>query len=241
MRPILYFTLAIILSSCGSLNIFKGDTEKWNDYEQFEMLTEDYEHVLMPDDKLSLSVWNHDDLSIGSAFSIYNTNESFGKWILIEPDSTAAVPYAGNQKLAGLTLSEAEELIAAQMGEYIKDPIVELRVLNREVTILGEVKAPGNYLLEKELNTLVSYIGKAQGFGFYADTKKVQVIRNDISYQIDLTQLQSFHNKNIYLQSNDIVYIPSKKGKKLDMKAPVLIPFASLLTSVGVLISVLNQ
>ncbi len=238
-----YTTLCLLLliTSCKSINIFQPNNKNDKDSTSFEMLSQNYEHILVPDDKLSLSIWNHDDLSIGSVYSIYNTNESFGKWILLEADSTAAIPYTGPLKIAGLTLNEAEILIAKKLAEYVKNPIVELRVLNREVTILGEINAPGNYLLEKELNTLVAYIGKAQGLNFYADAKKIQIIRNEVSYEVDLTSLADFHNKNIYLQSRDIIYVPSKKGKKLDMKAPVLIPFASLLTSIGVLISVLSK
>lgn len=240
-----YITISILFlflfTSCKSINIFQKDSSNNKDSSSFELLDQNYAHVLVPDDKLSLSIWNHDDLSIGSVYSIYNTNESFGKWILIESDSTASIPYAGPLKIAGLTINEAETKVAKKLAAYVKNPIVELRVLNREVTILGEVNAPGNYLLEKELNTLVEYIGKAQGLNFYADSKNIQVIRNDISYTVDLTSLSDFNKKNIYLQARDIIYIPAKKGKKLDMKAPILIPFASVLTSIGVLISVLSK
>ncbi len=241
MKPSLYILIAILLSSCKSINILQNTTKNQDEDSTFSLLTKSYEHILSPDDKLSISIWNHDDLSIGSVFSIYNTNESFGKWILIEADSTAAIPYTGPVKIGGLTLSEAETIVAERLAEYVKNPIVEIRVLNREVTILGEVNAPGNYLLEKELNTLIEYIGKAQGLNFYANAEKVQVVRDNISYEIDLTTLSSFAEKNIYLQARDIIYVPSKKGKKLDMKAPILIPFASLLTSVGVLISVVSK
>jgi len=241
MKHLVYISILVFLSSCGSLNIFQGRAESKGDIEAFDMLTKNYAHVLAPDDKLSVSVWNHDDLSIGSAFSIYNSNEAFGKWILIEADSTGSIPYVGSIKLGGLTLSQAENLIAEKMSEYIKKPIVELRVLNREVTILGEVIAPGNYVLEKELNTLVEYVGKAQGFGFYANTKAIQVIRDDVAYKIDLTRLEEMQYKNIYLKADDIIYVPSKKGKSVDMKAPVLIPVASLLTSVSVMITVLKN
>jgi polysaccharide export outer membrane protein len=213
-----YFILTILslslITSCKTANIFQVENDKDKAPVSFEMLDQNYEHVLAPDDKLSLSIWNHDDLSIGSVYSIYNTNESFGKWILIESDSTAAISYAGSLKLAALTINKAEKLIAEKLSEFIKNPIIELRVLNREITILGEVNAPGNYLLEKELNTLVEFIGKAQGLSFYADSKKNQIISNEVSYAVDLTSLDGFQQKNIYLQARDIIYIPSKKGKK---------------------------
>ena len=235
------FFLAFLITSCKTVNIFQTNDEHIQESDTFVLLTVNYQHTLTADDKLSLSIWNHDDLSVGSVYSIYNTNESFGKWLLIKKDSTASIPYIGDMKLAGLTILEAENLVADSLKTYIKKPIVEIKVLNKEVTILGEVKSPGNYLLEKESNTLVEYIGKAEGLNFYADTKKIQIIRDEIPYIIDLTQLEEFNTKNIYLKANDIIYIPSKKGKKLDMKAPVLIPFASLLTSLGVLISVLSN
>ena len=240
MKNLIYIITLAFLCSCKTVNIFQVNKKEAQN-QDFLLLTADYEHQLKPDDKLSISIWNHDDLSVGSVFSIYNTNESFGKWVLIEKDSTAAIPSVGALKIGGMTISDAEKVVAEKVGEYVKNPIVEIRVLNREVTILGEINAPGNYLLEKELNTLVEYLGKAQGLNFYADTRNIQIIRDEVSHCVDLSLLESFATKNIYLQSGDIVYVPSKKGKRLDMKAPVLIPFASLLTSVGVLISVVSQ
>ena len=238
---IVLITTLVLISSCKTEQIFKASKYKESDSSQFELLTHNYQHILSPDDKLSVSIWNHDDLSIGSVYSIYNTNEAFGKWVLIESDSTAAIPYIGTTIVGGMSLNQAEELIKDSLGTYIKNPIVELRVLNREVTMLGELNAPGNYLLEKEISTLVEYLGKAQGLTYYANTKKVQIIRNEISYTVDLRKLKEFSTKNIFLQAGDIIYIPAKRGKNLVMKAPVLIPFASLITSLGVLISVLPE
>jgi len=238
MKFLICTLLIVFLSSCKNANLFQSNGDADSNLAIFEALGKHYEHILVPDNKISLSIWNHDDISIGSVYSIYNTNESFGKWILIKHDSTASIPFIGVMNLVGLTVAKAESIIIDSLKTYVKDPIIEIKVLNKEVTILGEVKSPGNYLLEKESNTLIEYLGKAQGLNFYADTKHIKVIRNDIPYLVDLTQLESFNQKNIYLKANDIIYIPSKKGKKLALKSPILIPFASLLTSIGILISV---
>ena len=241
MKAPIYIILIIFLTSCKTINLFQSNGDALKDIVLFEILEKNYEHKLAPDDKVSLSIWNHDDLSIGSVYSIYNTNESFGKWILIKHDSTASIPFIGRMNLVGFTVAQAESIIIDSLKTYIKNPIIEIKILNKEVTVLGEVKSPGNYLLEKESNTLIECIGKAQGLNFYADTKRIQIIRDDIPYIIDLTQLESFNKKNIYLKANDIIYIPSKKGKKLALKSPVLIPFATLLTSIGVFISVVSK
>ncbi|NJB82458.1 polysaccharide biosynthesis/export family protein [Wenyingzhuangia aestuarii] len=237
MKLFLILTTTLLLFSCKTVNLFEGQETAQN----FEYLTPDSEHILKPDDKISVSVWNHDDLSIGSSFSIYNTNESFGKWVLIKKDSTATIPYIGKRKIAGLTIKQAEKQVERILSKNIQDPIVEIKVLNREITILGEVKSPGNYLLEKERFTLVEAIGKAEGINFYGNVKRIKVIRNNNTLIVNLNKVNQLSQKNIYLQAGDIVYIPSKKGKQTDLKAPSIIPFASLITAFGIIYSVLKK
>lgn len=233
--------LIFLISSCNNAQLFqyKGDYIREN-IASFEYLESTYSHILSPDDKLSLSVWNHDDLAIGSAYSIYNTNESFGKWILIDQDSIATLPFIGKIKIAGLTIADAEKIITSKMSVTIKNPIVKLKVLNREVTVLGEVISPGNYQLEKESNSLIEVFGKSEGFNFYSNTKRIVIIRNGNACKIDLTQLSTFEKNNILIRNEDIIYVPSKKIKALQLNSPILIPFATALTSVGIIISLKN-
>lgn len=239
MKNICALFILSLLISCKSDNLFQTSQVEEDSAVLFDKLGKDYEPVILPDDKISISVWNHDDVSVGSAFSIYNTNESFGKWIMVEKDSTVKVPQIGAMKLGGLTLWEAENKIAEKLSETIKNPIVELKILNAEITILGEVVKPGKYALERDINTLVDMIGRSEGLTSYAKSSQIQVIRENICYKIDLTKMTDFEANNLYLKSKDIVYVPAIKSKKLHERAPTLIPFATLLTSIGVLISVI--
>ena len=237
--PLFIFFICFFIS-CKNQNIFQTDDTLKNK-ESFEILSKEYQHILEPDDKLAIGIWGHDDISVGSPFSIYNTHVSYGKWIMIKPDSIANIPFIGAIKIGGLTTLQAEALIISKLSFSIKNPIVEIKVLNREVTLLGEIMKPGTYPLDKEISTLVELIGNAEGFTFYANTKHIQIIRNNISYQVDLSTMTEFEKQNILLKSRDIVYIPSKKGKILAQKLPLLLPTAALLSSVGVLISVLSK
>lgn len=241
MKAYVILLFSFLLTNCQTQNMFVLDEKIDDQQEMFEVLTEEYTPTLGPDDKISISVWNHDDLSIGSAFSIYNTNESFGKWVLIEKDSTVKIPQIGSIKLGGLSQKQAEDSIAKFMSATVKNPIVELKILNAEVTILGEVQKPGKYPLEMDLNTLVELIGDAQGLTSYARKSHIQVIRNNVSYKVDLTKMNELYANNIYIRSKDIIYVPAVRSKKLHERAPTLIPFATMLTSAGVLISVLSK
>lgn len=237
LRPILLISVAVLLfTSCSFQNILMNKQQ--NDLT--ELLTKDttYQHRITVDDKLSISVWNHDNMSIGSLFGIYNSNEVYGKWVMVDAAGYIMVPKIGKVRLGGLTCVEAADTLTALYSDILVDPNIVVKVLNKDVTILGEVRTPGKYILEKESNTLTEIIGNAQGFEFYADKKKIQLIRNNKSYQIDFTKLVD-NNYQILVQSGDVINVPTRKGKAIDKKAPTLIPFASALTALAVIVSVI--
>ncbi|NNC95627.1 MAG: polysaccharide export protein [Chitinophagales bacterium] len=225
-----------VLQSCSTQNLFESDRKVTRGSEP-KLHHKSHVHLLQPDDKISVSIWNHDDLSIGSVFGIYNSNEVYGKWVLINENGEANLPKIGSVQLAGLTSDEASAKLKSLYAVFIKDPVIVVKVLNRKVTVLGEVKTPGSYLLEKEDHTLIEAIGLAGGMDFYADKKKVKFIRDGQEFILDLTSMEDFETNNIVLQTGDIIYVPTRKGKVIDKKAPTLIPIASVATTLVVIIS----
>jgi len=237
-RPFFLILLVVLSTSCSYQNIFENRQQ--NDLK--DLITKDstYQHIITVDDKLSVSVWNHDNMSIGSLFGIYSSNQVYGKWVLVDAAGYIMVPKIGRVRLGGLTCLEAADTLAALYSKILVDPNLVVKVLNRDVTILGEVRTPGKYILEKEGNTLTEIIGNAQGFEFYADKKKIQLIRNNKSYRIDFTKLMD-NNYQILVQAGDVINVPTRRGKSIDKKAPTLIPFASALTALAVIISVITR
>lgn len=236
MRILTYFViLCLILNSCKTINIFQSNDLRSSD----ELIAMGFEpHHLIPGDKVTISVWKHDDLSVGSVFNIYNTNESFGKWVMVSADTCLVIPSVGHFNVRDLTIETLRDSIVSRLIVDILNPIVVVKVLNKTVTVLGEVKSPGNFILEKDKTSLTEIIGSCEGLLPYADVEHVEIIRDNNSYLIDLTISGNRSANNIFLKSGDVVKVPSLKGKKLDQKAPTIIPFTSALTSVAVLLSI---
>jgi polysaccharide export outer membrane protein len=230
--------IAVLLQSCATQNLFTSGPEE--QYKIDALLISKTESRLKPDDKISVSIWGHDNLSVGSVFGIYSSNEVYGKWVLINQKGEAVLPRIGAVCLAGLTKEEAVTTLKELYGKFIIDPIIVVKILNREVTVLGEIVTPGNYLLEKDRNTLFEVIGRAGGLNFYANKKKIKLIRYNHEFHFDLTKMDEFALNNINLQSGDIIYIPSSEGKIIDKKAPTLIPLTSLITTLVLIISILK-
>jgi len=80
------------------------------------------------------------------AVHILGVND-FSPIVRIAPDGTASLPYINVVHLGGLSISEAEQLIASDFknGGFYKDPQVNIIItesINHTISVLGEVKNP---------------------------------------------------------------------------------------------------
>jgi polysaccharide biosynthesis/export protein len=234
--------LVLMLASCKTENLFSRDPKEGTIPEgNFRKTTDTYNYIIRKDDKINLGVWNNDDLSVGFVYGEINSGVDQGKWLLVDGNGEIPVPKIGNLKVEGLTIVEAKKMIATALSQTIQSPIVDLKVLNMEVTVLGEVKLPGKVHLEKEKNTLVEVLGLAGDFDFYGDKKKIQVIRSvdnkPQSVTLDLTNLDSLSANNILVHPGDVVYVRAKKRKAWDKTAySTVIPAASAITAILLII-----
>jgi len=141
---------------------------------------------------------------------------SQGQTYQVEDDGTVALPVIGHVPIAGLTRAEAQKQIEdLYRKNLLKDPIIELKITNLKVTILGEIKAQGNFPLVKDRTNLVEMIGEAGGLTDRADEKTIKIIRGDPKHpqvtQVDLSKVNTLADPKIILQNNDIIYIAQNK------------------------------
>ncbi len=162
---------------------------------------------------------------------------------LVEDDGTVALTGLGHIKVAGLTRAEAGKYIEdLYRKEILKNPIIDVKIINLTVTVLGEVKNPGNYPLAKDRSTLIEMIGTAGGFTDVADQKDIKIIRDTILTKIDLNNLNSIAGQRTILQNNDVIVI-AKNQKTLQKENLQNIittaqPFLILLSTILVVLSI---
>lgn len=141
---------------------------------------------------------------------------SMGQSYQVEADGAVALPVIGRVQVAGLTRVEAQQLVENLYRKVLlNNPIIELKIINLKVTLLGEVKAQGSYNLVKDKTTLVELIGEAGGISEKADERTVKIIRgterNPQVTIIDLNDISSINDPKAVLQSGDIIYIAQNK------------------------------
>lgn len=197
------------------------------------------EPVLEAGDKITVSVWGHEELSVGSVNSSFSSNESSGRWLSLDRDGEVNLPKIGRLKLAGYNTKEVSYLLEQEYGKILQTPIVNVRVLSHFVTILGEVQQPGRYQLNNELVNLVQLLGQAGGLNKYAKADAVRIIRQTnngpVSLTVDITDMVNLPRFNVSLQPDDVIYLEARSAKETDEFLQRATPIVSILTGLGVL------
>lgn len=151
-----------------------------------------------------------------SSSSGNNATAGQGQTFQVEEDGTVALPAIGHVQVMGLTRTQATKLIEDLYRKtLLKDPIIELKVVNLKVTLLGEVRSPGNFPIVKDNTTLIELIGQAGGLTPGANEKNIKIIRGKNNTQnvteIDLSNINSLSDPRANLQNGDIIYVAQNK------------------------------
>ena len=140
-------------------------------------------------------------------------------------DGSVRLPLVGQVRMRGLTLEQAQQSVTQAYGEYIRQPFVDLNLLNMrpvQIAIAGEVNRPGAYAIEsadsKEPMTVTKAIQLAGGITQLADIHSVQVVRGQNipgvaaqSADVDLWALIQSGDlrQDLVLRDGDTVVIPT--------------------------------
>ena len=246
MQKILYLIIGVIgsllLSSCApSLTLF-GDNAK--PISRADKILEAWQQTptLQPGSKITVSIWDHEDLSVGSQNSQQNSGEQTGRWLLLDAQGEINLPKIGRIKLSGYNVKEASYILEKAYATQIQNPIVNIRVLNQYVTVLGEVLQPGVISLNDDNMTLEQLIGATKGFTDYANVKRVTIIRETKGDKqmlyVDMTQLNALR-MSVKLLPDDVVYVPPTPRKNFNKIAQEATPIAAVVSTLAVVVSIL--
>lgn len=139
-----------------------------------------------------------------------------GQTYQVDDSGYVALPLIGRIQVIGLTRVQAQKLIEdIYRKNVLVNPIIDLKIVNMKVTILGEIRSPGNYPLVKDKTSLVEMIGQAGGLSDKANEKTIKIIRGDPNHpqvtEVNLNKLSTLADPRIILQNNDIIYIAENK------------------------------
>jgi polysaccharide export outer membrane protein len=136
---------------------------------------------------------------------------------LVDLKGNIEFPVLGTINIGGHTTSEATEMLKIKLIEYIKDPIVNIRLANFTISVLGEVNKPGTFTIEDEKISLIEALGLAGDLTIYGKRENVLLIREDNGVKritkFDLTSIKVVNSPQYYLTQNDMIYVEPNKSR----------------------------
>ncbi|HVW99346.1 MAG TPA: polysaccharide biosynthesis/export family protein, partial [Candidatus Babeliaceae bacterium] len=136
---------------------------------------------------------------------------------LVDKNGYVDIPLAGKIKVGGLTTSEARDAITKVATTYFVNPVVNVRIINFKVTVIGEVMRPGQYTIQDEKASILDAIGMAGDLTIFAKRENVLLIRtvnNDKEFiRFDLNSSDLFKSPYFYLKQGDVIYVEPNKSK----------------------------
>ncbi len=183
--------------------------------------------TIKAEDKISIVV-NSKDEQLTNLFNLLEATRKVGSYTnnnqgevlgyTVNSDGYIDFPVLGKIKVEGLTRQEIAKLIKDELisKNLVKDPIVTVDYMNLSVSVLGEVKTPGKYYLDKDCMTLVDVISLAGDLTIYGKRENIKVLRNENGeqkvYVVNLCSNNELMNSPAYyLQQNDIIYVEPNK------------------------------
>ena len=239
MRFILLTVVFFVIFSCSSKKdiLLLQDVNKTSSFE----LSYDL-YLIKPDDILKI------DIKSGSSLINLNNNEISTQnqtresliydGFVVDPDGYVNYPSLGTIKVSDLSLDDVEAKIASKIKNegILKNPNVDVKLLNSFFTILGEVNKPGRYNFVENNMDILQAIGMSGDMTINGVRDDVKIIRNKkgkfVVSTVDLTN-SLFLNDNSKFQvfSGDIIIVNPNSSR---------VKNAGVISNTGNLLSILS-
>lgn len=205
---------------------FQGD-------EEIQDISASYAPVFKKDDYLSVIVTADQpetallfnfpqDIGSGNQRQMMGNQSQLGMPVtngyLVDDEGFIDLPVIGSTKVAGLNRRELKKKLVEKYDAYLDNPIVNIKILNFSITVLGDVKNPGVKLIPNERITLPEVIALSGDLNPTAVRDNVLLIREEngvrSEYRIDFTSKEALSSEVYYLEQNDLVYVePNAAGR----------------------------
>ena len=182
--------------------------------------------IYKPDDILTINVSAADPI-VAKPFNLSFVSESDDlisatgtarmQTYLVDYNGNIEFPVLGTLHIAGMTRIGLTTMLKEKISEYAKDPIINIRLINFTVTVIGEVSSPGTFTIQNERISLPEALGLAKDLTIFGKRQNVLLIREVDGRKkfakIDLSSVNSVSSPLYYLQQNDVIVVEPNNSR----------------------------
>jgi len=235
-------TLVIILIITGCANYKSVPYFQNSDEFDGSKGAQQFDLIIQPQDELNIFVYSPLNPEMAAPFNIRervglkpgqkvrNAQNQGGFYrYLVDIDGNIEFPQAGKIHVAGLTIEQTNAAVKAALKPFFKDDqsyMVNTYMVNYYVSVLGEVKRPGSFTVERNKLNVLDALALAGDMTVYGKRENVKILRQlpDGTYEVhelDMRDANILNSPYYYLHQRDIVYVEPNEVIAQDSKVGI--------------------
>ena len=155
-------------------------------------------------------------------------------------DGYIEIPFVGKHIVIGKTLAQIKIELDSTFQSYVNDAVIACRLVNNHVSVIGEVAAPGRFILNKDRINVFEALSMAGDMNEFADRQNVQLIRpspfGPTVKEFNLSDRSILSSEYFYIMPNDVIYVPPMKGRTFAMNSSV---YSMILSSIATFFTIM--
>ena len=179
--------------------------------------------------------------------TVSSIKREMGTSYKVDINGNISLPIIGKVSVVGLTVYEAEQLIASLIyPQYVKkEPVVTINISNFKITILGDVNSPGVIDVEDDKINILEALAEAGDLNITGRRNNVMLIRTQDDgsreiYRYDLNDKYLLFSPYFNLRQNDMIYVEQNRSKTRNaFTLPTVVTFSLSMVSTVVSIATL--
>lgn len=205
---VMIFLLGACSSSLKKIQYLSSKRDMSVDYVQ----TSDY--ALKPGDNVFIQIVGNNPMVVSNVNR--NDNSMFSRESInlfshtIDSNGEITLPLLGSMKIAGMTVEAAKKAIVAKATELYRSPSIIVKLVDKAVTVLGEVNRPGKYVIYDDNLNIFEALGLAGDLNDYANRKNIKLIREvngqEKVINIDITDSNIINSEYYKIFPGDVLY-----------------------------------
>lgn len=142
----------------------------------------------------------------------YSTSQSLELvTFIVDEEGNINYPQFGEIHVAGKTIDQIREELQKRVNSYMQNSSVFVKLINRTITVLGEVRTPGQHPMVKNKLSIFEALGTAGDINDYGNRRNIKLIRETpggkLVESIDLTNPNLISSPYYYVLPHDILYV----------------------------------
>ena len=217
-----------------------------------------YDARIMPKDELTITVVTSDP-EAGRPFNL-SVQSTLGEGGKLSSGSGALLTYlvdnngdidfhvVGRMRVAGMTKTECEKLIADKVAPYLANeehPVVTVNMSSYRITVAGEVASPKVVPVTTQKMSVLEALAQAGDLTIYGRRDNVLLIRETATgqkevHRLNLNDANIINSPYYYVQQNDYIYVEpngvKSKNSAIGSSTTLWFSFVGIVTSVASLL-----